>query len=140
MLDIDFFKQYNDNYGHLIGDQVLEIITTTIQKHVKHTDLVGRWGGEEFVIALQGASGTQAYQVALRIRRSLAAIKINGRDGQLIPPPTVSQGIAIFPRESTDYFQLIDLADQRLYQAKERGRDQIEPKPEFWDPVSSAVE
>jgi diguanylate cyclase (GGDEF)-like protein len=140
MLDIDFFKQYNDNYGHLVGDQVLEIITTTIQKHIKHTDLVGRWGGEEFVIALQGASGAQAYQVALRIRRSLAAIKICGRDGQLIPPPTISQGIAIFPRESTDYFQLIDLADQRLYQAKERGRDQIEPKPEFWEPDPLVVQ
>jgi len=135
MLDIDFFKQYNDKYGHLLGDQILEIITTTIRKHIKHNDLVGRWGGEEFVIALQGASGAQAYQVALRIRRSLAAIKVNGRDGQLIPPPTVSQGISIFPQESTDYFQLIDLADQRLYQAKERGRDQIEPKPEFWDPT-----
>jgi len=140
MLDIDFFKQYNDNYGHLVGDQVLELLTSTIRKHIKATDLVGRWGGEEFVIALPHASGLQAYKVAQRIRKTLAAIKLSDRDGKPIPPPTVSQGIAVFPDDGEDIFGLIDQADQRLYQAKERGRDQIEPKLEFWQPPSLSDE
>lgn len=140
MLDIDFFKQYNDNYGHLVGDQVLEILTSTIRKHIKATDLVGRWGGEEFIIALPHATGLQAYKVAQRIRKTLAAIKLTDRDAKPIPPPTVSQGIAVFPDDSDDLFGLIDRADQRLYQAKERGRDQIEPKLEFWQPPSLSDE
>ena len=57
MLDIDYFKLYNDNYGHLVGDQVLTSLTDIIRKHIKSTDLVGRWGGEEFVIALPNANG-----------------------------------------------------------------------------------
>lgn len=126
MLDVDYFKQYNDTYGHLAGDQVLTALCQTIRRHIKNSDAVGRWGGEEFAISLPNADASQARAVAERIRASMRALVIHDREGNPIPPPTVSQGIAVFPTESRDIFQLIDLADQRLYLAKNRGRDQLE--------------
>ncbi len=129
MLDIDHFKQYNDTYGHLVGDEVLMQLIKTIRSHIKNSDLVGRWGGEEFVIALMQTKSGQANLVAERIRQTLSQINLTGRDGQVIPAPTVSQGIANYPDEADEIFALIDLADQRLYVAKERGRDQVEPNP-----------
>jgi diguanylate cyclase (GGDEF)-like protein len=137
MLDIDYFKQYNDQYGHLIGDKILRSLTVLIKNHIKETDLLGRWGGEEFVIALRHANGQQAIQVAKRIQNTLADLSIPNRDGCPIPPPTVSQGIAVLPLESNTIYDLIDLADQRLYQAKAEGRNKIQPPINIWDsPVS----
>jgi diguanylate cyclase (GGDEF)-like protein len=126
MLDVDFFKQYNDTYGHLVGDEVLTTLCATIKLHIKTQDAVGRWGGEEFVISLPNADAEQAKQIALRIRETLSTLKIKNKEGDPISVPTVSQGIAIFPKETNDIIELIDLADKRLYIAKDRGRDQIE--------------
>ncbi len=126
MLDIDHFKEYNDRYGHLAGDQVLIEITRNIQRYLKSTDWVGRWGGEEFAVILPNATIPQAWGVARRIRKSLTRLELKDREGNPIPAPTISQGIACFPTEADEIFALIDLADQRLYQAKSRGRDQIE--------------
>ena len=133
MMDIDYFKQYNDNYGHLAGDEVLTTLCAVIRKHIKHQDFVGRWGGEEFVIALPYTGGAQAVQVAERIRASIAEATIIGQAHEKVPSPTVSQGIAVFPLETDEMYGLIDLADQRLYVAKERGRNQIEPATSYWD-------
>jgi diguanylate cyclase (GGDEF)-like protein len=129
MLDVDYFKQYNDTYGHLAGDKVLTLLCDSIRGHIKSTDAVGRWGGEEFVIALPNTPATHAGVVATRISNSMRELKIQDRTGRSIPAPTVSQGIAAFPLETEDIFKLIDLADQRLYAAKNRGRDQIEAPP-----------
>ncbi len=133
MLDIDYFKQYNDNYGHPLGDQILTLLTESIHKYIHSTDAIGRWGGEEFAIVLPGANGSQAVVVAQRIRDTMNTISLRAKDGQTVPVPTVSQGIAVFPEETNDVDRLIDLADQRLYIAKERGRNQIEPSLEHWD-------
>lgn len=127
MLDVDFFKQYNDSYGHILGDEVLITLTGAIKQHVKSTDTVGRWGGEEFVISLPDANATQARQVALRIRDTMASLTVRGPNGEVIPAPTVSQGVAIFPQEASSLVELIHLADKRLFVAKDRGRNQIEP-------------
>lgn len=132
MLDIDRFKQYNDTYGHLVGDRVLRQLTEIIRKHIKSTDLLGRWGGEEFIIALPGANGHQAFQVAERIRRSMGKATLKDRNGRSIASPSISQGMAVFPLETTDVYTLIDMADQRLYVAKDRGRNEIEPGQDFW--------
>jgi diguanylate cyclase (GGDEF)-like protein len=132
MLDIDYFKQYNDNYGHMVGDQVLTVLTQAIRQHIKSGDSIGRWGGEEFTVVLPDTSGLQAQQVAERIQETVSALSICDRDGNLLPFPTVSQGLAIFPDEASDVLKLIDLADQRLYVAKARGRNQIEPKADHW--------
>jgi diguanylate cyclase (GGDEF)-like protein len=91
---------------------------------IKQTDFMARWGGEEFAVALPGATGEQAYEVAQRIHRSIAQLKFL-EENEDIPAPTLSQGIAQFPLEAGSMMQLIDLADGRLYVAKHRGRNQI---------------
>ena len=127
MLDVDYFKKYNDLYGHMIGDQVLILLTKTIHEHIKDTDAVGRWGGEEFVVVLPNTNGRQAFAIAERIQKNMSTLLLRGRNGEYLPAPTVSQGIAVFPHDTDDIDHLIDLADQRLYLAKERGRNQVEP-------------
>jgi diguanylate cyclase (GGDEF)-like protein len=129
MLDIDYFKQYNDTFGHLIGDEVLISLCDVIRSHIKTTDAVGRWGGEEFCISLPNADVQQAVEVAERIRRTMSTLKVRNAEQLTIPVPTVSQGIAVFPAETEDTTKLIDLADKRLYIAKKRGRDQVESAP-----------
>jgi diguanylate cyclase (GGDEF)-like protein len=126
MLDIDGFKAYNDQYGHLVGDEVLIVLAETIALDIKSTDFIGRWGGEEFAIALPHTNREQAHIAAERVRTSVKDLKLFDREGNNIQPPTVCQGIAFFPDEAGDSFNLIDVADQRLYVAKKRGRDQIE--------------
>jgi len=125
MIDIDYFKEYNDQYGHVLGDQVLQMGIQAIQSNVKKGDIVGRWGGEEFAIVLPGATLEQAYGVAKRIQMSLASIKIFDKTGKPIPPPTLSQGIASFPQHADDIAKLVDIADMALYRAKNLGRNQI---------------
>ncbi len=137
MLDIDYFKQYNDTFGHLVGDRILKTLCTAIKHHIKLTDAVGRWGGEEFVISLPGASGLEALRVAERIGETMALLKIEDREQKTIPVPTVSQGVAVFPMEADEIYHLIDLADRRLYVAKERGRNQIEPVEAHWEKITA---
>jgi diguanylate cyclase (GGDEF)-like protein len=137
MLDIDYFKQFNDTYGHLVGDRILKTLCTAIKHHIKQSDAVGRWGGEEFVISLPGATGPQALQVAERVGQTMAQLRMEDRDQRTIPVPTVSQGIAIFPFEANEIYQLIDLADRRLYAAKARGRNQIEPPARHWEKIQN---
>jgi diguanylate cyclase (GGDEF)-like protein len=129
MLDVDHFKQYNDTYGHLVGDAVLMAISAAMLKHVKASDTVGRWGGEEFVISLPNADALQTQQVALRIQAAIVGLKLQGAENQSIPAPTISQGYSLFPDEASSLLDLIHLADRRLYIAKARGRNEIEPYP-----------
>lgn len=124
MLDIDYFKNYNDTYGHVTGDQVLRTMVQAIQAHVRSTDLVGRWGGEEFGIALPGSDAFTAYQIAAGIRQTLADLPIVVNDHS-VPGPTVSQGIAAFPEHAANASQLVDMSDRALYEAKKQGRDKI---------------
>ena len=138
MLDIDFFKQYNDSYGHQVGDAILTKLCETIQQYIKRTDFVGRWGGEEFAIALPGAKGDEAHQVAGRIQKSMQNMTIIDPKQVTIPAPTVSQGISVFPDEATEINRFIYLADQRLYVAKGLGRNQIEPDLSHWKDIQSA--
>lgn len=129
MLDIDYFKEYNDTHGHQIGDEILVRLCNFIRENIKSADAVGRWGGEEFAIALPNTNSAQAVQVAERIQESMQRFKLQTQRLGSITAPTISQGIAIFPYETNDVSKLIDLADSRLYTAKERGRNQIEPAP-----------
>ena len=133
MLDVDHFKQYNDTYGHLFGDSVLQALVNAIRSHIKSTDFIGRWGGEEFAVALPGAHGQQALMVARRIQATMAEMKLKHEEKGKVPAPTVSQGIAIFPLETDDIYKLIDIADRRLYVAKERGRNEVEPDEKYWE-------
>ena len=138
MLDIDHFKSYNDNYGHLVGDKVLSRLTEVIRLHIRESDFVGRWGGEEFSIALQTADVIQAFVIAQRIQQSMSEIEFITREGSSIPAPTVSQGIATYPVDADGTYSLIDNADQRLYVAKNRGRNEIEPHVNVVEPVTKS--
>ncbi|MBK9926257.1 MAG: GGDEF domain-containing protein [Anaerolineales bacterium] len=132
MLDIDYFKQFNDTYGHLVGDRILEALCTAIKHNIKQNDAVGRWGGEEFAISLPGADGAQALQIAKRISQTLGNLRVEDLEHKTVPIPTISQGIAVYPIEANEIYHLVDAADRRLYVAKERGRNQIEPGDDFW--------
>lgn len=125
MLDIDHFKLYNDTYGHTIGDKVLRLTVQAIESHIKKTDTVGRWGGEEFGIVLPNATTTQANMVANRIRRTLSELPLFNVEGNTIPKPTISQGIGTIPEHTNDIDDLVVIADRALYRAKARGRDQV---------------
>ncbi|MFL5731814.1 MAG: diguanylate cyclase [Chloroflexia bacterium] len=125
MLDIDRFKQYNDTFGHLAGDDVLRSIVLAIQDHLKSTDVVGRWGGEEFGIILPEVSRAQARLIADRIRQTAARTTLKDLHNRTIPSPTVSQGVALFPDDATSIEEMIDKADSALYRAKDLGRNQI---------------
>ncbi len=125
MLDIDHFKEYNDSFGHLSGDTILRGTVQAILGNIKSRDLVGRWGGEEFVIALPGCGREEARQVAERVRTTLKQMHLKNEQGKPVPVPTVSQGIATFPEDVQDPIALVDVADACLYRAKARGRDQI---------------
>jgi len=126
MLDVDYFKSYNDTYGHLFGDGVLQALTKTIREHIKSQDVVGRWGGEEFAVILPLAAGEQALAVARRIQETMYQMRMEHPQMGQVPAPTVSQGLAVYPQETEDIYALVDLADRRLYRAKERGRNQVE--------------
>ena len=125
MFDLDAFKHYNDTYGHVAGDTVLKTTVQAIRAHIKNRDFVGRWGGEEFAIALRGADARQAALVAARIRETLAQTPVADQHGRSIPPPTASQGIAALPGTAQCVDELIEQADRALYCAKARGRDQV---------------
>ena len=140
MLDIDHFKNYNDTYGHQVGDEILTAMCKCMMRHIKKTDSVGRWGGEEFVIALPNATAPQLFDIATRVRQALSEIRIGEHGQHGIPAPTVSQGLAIFPHEAASLVELIHLADQRLYLAKARGRNGIEPaQDQEWAVITTAA-
>ncbi|HUP27349.1 MAG TPA: diguanylate cyclase [Chloroflexia bacterium] len=125
MLDIDRFKQYNDTYGHLVGDDVLRSTVIAIQGHLKAIDVVGRWGGEEFGVLLPNVTRVQARGVAERIRETVSSNVMKDMHNRSIPSPTVSQGIAMFPEDGYDIEELIDKADSALFRAKDLGRNRI---------------
>jgi diguanylate cyclase (GGDEF)-like protein len=124
MLDIDDFKGFNDRYGHTTGDVVLRSIVQAIRSNVNSTDVIGRWGGEEFGLILYGATAQQAEMVAQRIRTTVANLRLVNHAGESITNPTVSQGIAAFPTHAQTGEQLIEAADSALYRAKACGKDQ----------------
>lgn len=119
MLDIDYFKNVNDIYGHQKGDVVLTEIGSIIMNSIRVTDYVGRYGGEEFIVLLPGANKEDAYAIAEKIRNTVEKSKLLGNDAEL----TISCGIASFPYDANDQDEIIEKADQALYNAKENGRN-----------------
>lgn len=124
ILDIDHFKKVNDTYGHQKGDEVLTRVATIIKRNIRRNDLAGRYGGEEFIIALMNISKKEAEKKAEEIRRIIQNTSILP-DRKL----TVSIGCAIFPDDAEWVNILINKADSALYHAKSHGRNQIV----FWN-------
>ncbi|HEU4325577.1 MAG TPA: response regulator [Roseiflexaceae bacterium] len=125
LIDVDLFKRVNDTYGHTAGDRVLKSLSRLIQQRLRRTDLIGRYGGEEFAVLLPDTGGQQAFQVLEEIRSRFSQLQHNG-DG-VIFTATLSAGIATLPPSVliSDPTQVIHEADLALYAAKQRGRNRV---------------
>lgn len=120
ILDIDHFKSVNDIYGHQTGDSVLIEIATILQRNIRVVDILGRWGGEEFLIICPETSKNGAAKLAENIRKSVANFHFQG-----VGKKTASFGVAEY-RIEENLKEFITRADTALYQAKEKGRDKVE--------------
>ena len=126
MLDLDHFKQYNDTYGHAAGDRLLVEVAGIAIKHSRETDLVVRFGGEEFLIVLPETGSSTATAIAERLRKEVMETGFYPEEGKPAAHITVSLGIAAWRQDITGVDELIKLSDEALYRAKERGRNRVE--------------
>lgn len=124
MCDLDYFKQKNDGYGHLVGDEVLRSVADILKQNVREVDLVGRYGGEEFSIALPETSLQGGWQVGERIRLAVQESEFQIYDEKI--RITISIGVAAIAEAERSMEELIDQADHALYSAKVRGRNRVE--------------
>ncbi len=123
MLDLDYFKMVNDTYGHDAGDAVLKALSNVLKQSVRASDLVIRYGGEEFLIILLDSQGDAAVQVAENIRVAVEGLKV--QVAGIVLQKTISIGISDFPTDSDTFWQAVKFADVALYQAKEKGRNRV---------------
>jgi two-component system cell cycle response regulator len=132
-LDVDYFKSINDTFGHSAGDRALATLGRLLADHVRPNDIVGRYGGEEFLVVLCGASGEIARRVAERIRQSIASAHVPG----VMRSITVSAGVASrAPGEPLA--ELVARADFALYSAKRDGRDRVLTAPPSAAPATTS--
>ncbi|HZE73458.1 MAG TPA: GGDEF domain-containing protein [Pyrinomonadaceae bacterium] len=130
MMDLDYFKEVNDRYGHLIGSQTLEILGGIIKQALRAGDVAARFGGEEFAAFLLDADYAQALVAAERVRAAVEeqefpAARADSAAAAETLRITISIGVAAFPDDSTDPIELVELADSALYRAKRNGRNRI---------------
>jgi diguanylate cyclase (GGDEF)-like protein len=123
LIDLDHFKRVNDTYGHLVGDQVLIGVANTLCNQLRDYDVVGRFGGEEFVVLLPGADTVEACRVAERLRSRVRRLAVPAEDGSVTV--TVSVGVSLLRAHGEDLIELLAAADLALYRAKEAGRDRV---------------
>jgi len=123
MLDLDYFKMVNDTYGHDAGDAVIKALAKLLRQTVRASDMVIRFGGEEFLIILVDTPPENADAVAEKIRASCETLEIQA--GHVVLKKTISIGIADFPNDSDTFWQAVKFADVALYQAKEGGRNRV---------------
>ena len=122
LMDIDHFKQVNDQHGHIAGDKVLRSIAKLLKKTLRDTDIVGRWGGEEFMLICPNTLLDEAFKIADRLRQT-----IEEHTFPIVQKQTASFGISCF-KQGDDVKHLVSRADQALYQAKQKGRNRVEIK------------
>lgn len=135
LLDLDHFKKINDQYGHHKGDETLVEVSAVLNQQLRESDVVGRFGGEEFILVLQNTSLEKAEQVAERCRSAIQQLQVISDEGEPIPV-TASFGIAIC-RADLRPQQLLSQADQALYQAKASGRNLVKA---YVEPVSARMQ
>lgn len=134
--DIDFFKLFNDNHGHLLGDKVLRFVAQLLQRQLKVQDLVARYGGEEFVVVLPETPFKGAMIVAENLRRYIQSQKLRRSDNQeRIDSITLSMGVAQYRSGETNS-EIFERADAALYRSKEKGRNCVTAEHEVDDSVA----
>jgi len=124
MLDLDNFKLYNDTYGHLAGDEVLRKAANVLKRFFRDTDIVARYGGDEFMVILPNASLENAVRCARRLQCRFSDEDFGGPGRQNVPI-YVSCGLASFPQDGTEVLELVAIADANLYAAKTQGKGKI---------------
>lgn len=124
LIDIDFFKKFNDTYGHQAGDEVLRQVAKKLKKTVRNVDVVARYGGEEMAIILDRANEEEAMAVALKVVKAIAEEAYPIAEG-VAKHVTISCGVSTFPTHGETPSQLIEFSDAGLYRAKENGRNQV---------------
>lgn len=125
MLDVDHFKRFNDTHGHEAGDLVLQELGTLLLHETRKDDIACRFGGEEFVVILPGASLEQASKRAERLRKAVEERLHLQHQGEALPPVAISLGVSAFPANGQRMGLLLEAADQALYQAKDAGRNRV---------------
>ena len=127
LIDVDFFKRYNDSLGHLAGDACLRGVAITLENTVhRESDLVARYGGEEFVVVAPGTDMPGVLQLGERIRQAVQALALPHPDSPTEPVVTISLGCAaIMPNPGQSWQELVTLADEALYRAKAQGRNRV---------------
>jgi len=130
MIDIDRFKEVNDRRGHREGDRLLSLLGLLLREHTRPSDMACRYGGEEFLIVLPGASGDAA---RARIEDICREYALRLRTEGFAEPPTLSAGVAVFPKHARSDDELLRAADDALYRAKREGRDRVCVAPEIGD-------
>lgn len=125
LIDIDFFKKYNDSYGHLQGDEVLREAAELLRQQIRNSDIAARYGGEEFVIIMPETSKELAMVVGEKLRKAFETFSFPLQETQPGGSLTISVGIATFPQDAKGARDLFDKADKALYRAKEEGRNRV---------------
>lgn len=125
IVDIDHFKQFNDTHGHEAGDSALKAVAGMLARHFRDSDVVCRFGGEEFVIIMAGSNAGAAYDKAMELARAIRLMPVE-HGGTDLGPVTISVGVSSWPEFSESPGKLLGLADRALYRAKEAGRDRVE--------------
>ncbi len=126
MIDLDFFKNYNDTLGHLAGDALLRELAALMRGHLRVSDVLARYGGEEFGLIMVNTPKDEAVQAMERLRAMVEEYPFRGGSIQPFGRLTVSVGIASCPSDGVDYEELVRKADGALYAAKRMGRNQIQ--------------
>lgn len=125
MFDIDHFKSFNDNYGHLTGDQVLRLVALSLKQTIKGQDIIARYGGEEFAVVLPNTNLRQALVVAENIRHAVMSRELKKKStGEILGRVTISVGVSAL-QAGDDVYTLIERADLCLYAAKRNGRNRV---------------
>jgi diguanylate cyclase (GGDEF)-like protein/PAS domain S-box-containing protein len=124
LLDIDYFKQFNTDFGHDGGDAMLRSVGALLRANIRESDVPCRYGGEEFLLILPGVSAQDAQQRAEYLREAVQELQVSHR-GMTLHTITISAGVAVFPTHGTNIETLTKAADRALYQAKASGRNQV---------------
>jgi len=125
MVDVDHFKRFNDEYGHRIGDTILQEVSATLRRGVRVSDRIYRYGGEEFVIVFTNTSQDEAFRLAENLRQSVQDLRLSAEGHGALEPVTISVGLACLPEHGTDVAELIELADIAMYHSKTSGRNRV---------------
>lgn len=125
MIDADSLKMINDKYGHEAGDNLIRTMANTIRANLRDTDILARYGGDEFVVFLPETPATAAHEVAERVREAVESIVFRVKSAQV--PVTTSVGIATYPTDTSNPDDVLDYADQAMYRSKQDGRNKVTP-------------